>query len=133
MTDRDRQRLIGVHPALVSALKSVFEEMEIQRAPMFVVEGVRTAERQADLYAKGRSIPGKVVTYKDGVTHVSNHQAHADGQGYAVDCAFVDAEPFNADHPWETFGEALEAHGMFWGGRWKMADMPHAELPEGTV
>jgi peptidoglycan L-alanyl-D-glutamate endopeptidase CwlK len=130
MTDRDRLRLAGVHAALVAALVRVFDEMDAEKAPLFVVCGVRTDAEQMALYAQGRTKPGLLVTYKDGVKHRSNHQPHADGFGYAVDCAFIGAQPFDPRWPWEMYGEALEAHGLTWGGRWKMADQPHAELAE---
>lgn len=50
-----------------------------------IVEGVRTAKRQNDLFKQGRSLPGPIVTTKDGYTKKSNHQPKADGYGYAVD------------------------------------------------
>lgn len=130
MTTRDRTRLIGVHPDLIAIIDEVFLDMEEADAPMFVIEGLRTLRRQQELYAHGRTDLMRIVTYKDGVRHISNHQAHADGLGHAADCAFISENPFSLDHPWEKYGEALEARGAFWGGRWKMADMPHAELPE---
>jgi len=82
MTDRDRQRLAGVHPRLVAALGTVFDEMDAEHAPMFVVQGVRTVAEQAQLYAQGRTAPGRIVTMKNGVTNRSNHQPHADGFGH---------------------------------------------------
>ncbi len=130
MTDRDRQRLVGVHPDLVAALRRVFDEMDAERAPMFVVQGVRTADEQARLYAKGRTTPGPIVTMKDGVRYRSNHQPLADGWGHAVDCAFIGPQPFDLRWPWEQYGEALETLGLVWGGRWSHPhDAPHAELP----
>lgn len=132
MTDRDRQRLVGVHSALVAALEAVFDEMDAESAPMFVVVGVRTAAEQAADYAKGRNgNPGTVVTMCDGVRHPSPHQVHADGLGHAVDCAFVGPQPFDPRHPWETYGEALESHGLKWGGRFSHpVDLDHAELSD---
>lgn len=135
MTARDELRLLGVHTHLVSALRHIFTDFEIAHTPLFVVEGVRTVERQQALYAQGRTTPGPIVTYKDGLVHRSNHQPLA-GIGYAVDCAFVPSageSPFDALHPWQAYGEALEAQGVIWGGRWKMADLPHAEWPRDPV
>lgn len=132
MTQRDMDRLANIHPTLVVVLTQVFEEMEKGGTPMFVVEGVRTVQRQQELYAQGRTKPGQIVTYKDGVKFKSNHQLHPDGFGYAVDCAFVPLptreDPFSRQWPWEQYGLLLEGHSVQWGGRWKMADLPHAEL-----
>ena len=131
MTPRDTQRLIGVHPKLIAAIETVFDEMDADKTPMFVVEGLRTYARQVELYAQGRTTVGPIVTYKDGVTHKSNHQPKADGLGYAVDCAFIGPQPFDQRHPWEVYGIRLEAQGIVWGGRWTMKDLPHAELEQG--
>ncbi len=130
MTSRDTERLTGVHPTLIAAIVRVLGEMSAEQASMFVVGGVRTTAQQQALYAQGRTAPGPIVTYKDGVVHKSNHQPHEDGFGYAVDCAFVSAKPFDVSHPWEKYGTALEQLGITWGGRWKMVDKPHAELTE---
>lgn len=133
MTSRDRLRIDGVHPALAAGLEGIFEQMDEAGTPMFVVEGVRTEERQAELFARGRTEPGDIVTFKDGIVHKSNHQAHDDGYGYAVDCAFQDSDPFALTHPWEIFGASAERIGLLWGGRWKLVDRPHVELPEAVI
>ena len=132
-TPRDLQRLQGVHPALVQKTLGL-----LQRFPMFVVMGVRTVAEQQALFAKGRTAPPigpqYIVTMKDGVVHRSNHQPHADGLGHAVDLAFLPtadrANPFDEAWPWEAYGQAVEAAGLVWGGRWAHPhDSPHAELP----
>lgn len=128
MTERDQQRLVGVHPHLLAGIRAVF--LQLNLTPLFVVEGVRTTAQQQALWARGRTLPGPIVTYKDGVIHRSNHQVHEDGLGHAVDCAFIGAQPFADTWPWETYGLALEAWGLVWGGRFKgLNDRPHAELP----
>lgn len=133
MTPRDHARLVGVHPVLMAAIISVLDEMDADGTPMFIVEGVRTATRQQELYAQGRTTPGPIVTYKDGVRHKSNHQP-VNGFGMAVDCAFVGAQPFDKRFPWAIYGERVEARGLLWGGRWSFGDLPHAEYkPTGLV
>lgn len=124
MSLRDDERLYGVHPKLQAAVHSI-----LLKLPMFVIEGVRTDARQQDLYAQGRTRSGPIVTYKNGTSHKSNHQPHADGLGYAIDMAWKGPEPFAETHPWQTYGELVEASGLIWGGRWTMHDLPHAELP----
>lgn len=145
MTDRDRERLVGVHPALAAAVEVVLGVMARTGRTMFVVEGLRTAARQAEYWAKGRTVPGPhatptrplgdTVTNADGVERKSNHQAAEDGLGYAVDLAFVGPDPFAETHPWSTFGDAAKDAGLRWGGDFidprtgkKMRDNPHVEL-----
>lgn len=134
MTPRDIQRLAGVHPTLVLRLKVVFAQFEAEGQPLFVVQGLRTAEQQAADYAHGRgNVPGPVVTMCDGVVHPSPHQKRADGFGHAVDCAFVGADPFTLTHPWELYGQRLEHQNLVWGGRFHHpVDLDHAELPMDT-
>jgi peptidoglycan L-alanyl-D-glutamate endopeptidase CwlK len=134
MTPRDEQRLVGVHPDLIAALEIIFDEMDADKTPMMVIKGLRTQAEQMALYAQGRTTPGVIVTFKDGVTHPSNHQPRADGFGHAVDCGFLGPQPFDLRHPWNIYGERVEAHGLIWGGRWSHPhDSPHAELPESTT
>ena len=121
---RDLQRLVGVHPKLAAIVTQILNEL-----PMFVAQGVRTVTQQQALYAQGRTAPGKIVTYKDGLIHRSNHQPHPDGLGYAVDLAWLGKDPFSDIAPWGEYGAKVEATGLTWGGRWKMVDRPHAELP----
>lgn len=42
--------------------------------PFTVSEAYRTTERQKSLYAQGRTKPGPIVTERDGVNRVSDHQ-----------------------------------------------------------
>ena len=138
MTDRDRQRVEGVHPRLVTIIERVLAIMETAGHPMRVISGVRTTAQQQALYAQGRTTPGAIVTYLDGVTKRSHHQAHlATGLGHAVDCAFIDNpdtphnETWDERQPWELYGVAGETFGLIWGGRWRRpVDKPHLELRE---
>lgn len=128
---RDTVRLEGIHPLLIEKLDRIFGKCAARGRRMFVVQGLRTTAQQQAEYAKGRTVPGKKVTMKDGIVHKSNHQAAPDGFGHAVDCAFAgEALPFADALPWEAFGLDVEAEGLTWGGRWAHPhDSPHAELP----
>lgn len=119
----------GLADGLVLALGHVLASMSALGYPMRLLEGLRSADRQQQLYAQGRSAPGKIVTYADGVLKRSQHQS-----GRAADCAFRDDprtprdETYAEDMPWQAYGAAAEAVGLTWGGRWKMHDLPHVEL-----
>lgn len=61
-----------------------------------IVSGFRTVREQQKLYAQGRTEPGEIVTEKDGVLNLSDHQ-----KGEAVDICvwrgrlvWVDTEGF---------------------------------------
>ena len=119
-TARDLVRLQGVHPTLVQVIVGILAEL-----PMFVVEGVRTAERQHTIFVSDPN-----ATNCDGYIKLSSHQAKPDGFGHAVDCAFLGPSPFALTHDWKGYGARLEAAGCIWGGRWKHpVDLDHGELP----
>lgn len=75
---RSRANLAGVHPDLVRVVERA---IELTAQDFTVIEGVRTIERQRQLYAQGRTQPGPVVTW----TMHSRHFAGPDGYGHAVD------------------------------------------------
>jgi peptidoglycan L-alanyl-D-glutamate endopeptidase CwlK len=91
-----------------------------------VVEGLRSAKYQNELYQQGRTKPGAIVTQRDGYKHPSNHQS-----GLAVDVV-----PFHKGQPdwnapkalWDYIGHLARTHGCDWGGDWKsFVDTPHVE------
>lgn len=128
MTDK----LAGVHPELAARVQRILAGMAAAGFPVVVTAGLRTVAEQQALYAKGRTAPGKIVTNLDGHVKRSNHQAHDDGYGHAVDIAFLVAEmPSWAEtHPWALLGAMGKAMGLRWGGDWSgLVDRPHFELP----
>lgn len=133
MTDKDRVKLAGVHPSLVRRVEQIFDALEALGYILCVTDGLRTTEQQQVLYAKGRTAPGPIVTNADGILHRSNHQAHADGFGHAVDCAFRREDgsvSWDLHLPWKAYGACADALGLVWGGDWKtLHDLPHVELP----
>lgn len=135
---KSRAELQGVHPNLVKVVERAAKKMEFR-----VLEGVRTPERQRELYAQGRTKPGNIVTW----TLNSNHFKKADGYGHAVDL-------FPAPYDWNNLAsfDAL-SRAMFdaarelnipirWGADWDRdgqprergeSDSPHFELFAGPV
>ena len=60
-------RLKGVDECLVKVVKRAIEISEID---FTVMEGVRTLDRQCELYAQGRTAPGKIVTWTMKSKHI---------------------------------------------------------------
>jgi len=117
LSERDIQRLQGVHPDLVMLV-----EMLSGYGPMdfMVIEGVRTVEQQQ-------------VNYDSGASQTMNSRHLT---GHAVDLGpLVDGQI-----PWDnwTVFEQLAGHmkgasalcgfPIVWGGDWQMKDGPHFEL-----
>lgn len=133
LTQRDKDRLKGVHPDLITVVEETSDLVDI-----FVIEGLRTDQRQAELYAQGRSKPGKIVTW----TMQSKHKKQADGFGHAVDIGPrpLDWNNFKAFQKIaDTMFAVAKKHGvgLRWGADWDEdgkprergeTDSPHFEL-----
>lgn len=74
------ERLNGVKKPLVDVITKAATLVPFDT---FLVEGVRSRERQAQLYAQGRTAPGKIVTWTLNSKHIT---------GDAVDIAPYDAK-----------------------------------------
>lgn len=136
LSQRSISNLRQVHPDLVAV---VGRAIQITEQDFMVIEGVRTQERQDELWAQGRTTPGPVVTWtKD----VSSHGIGKDGYGHAVDiCPFPvdwnDLSKFDAISK-AMFAAATEfGIRLRWGADWDMdgkprergeSDSPHFEL-----
>jgi len=99
--------------------------------------GVRTDERQAELYAQGRDASGNIVDLSKVVTYAASARSSKHGQGKAVDLfvvvngaalLFASQSPALFERLYRALGELGESHGLVWGGRWtKLVDRPHFE------
>ena len=112
---RSKERLEGVHPDLVAVVERA---ITISNVDFTVLEGVRTRERQKELFAKGAS---KTMNSR----HITGHA--------------VDLAPWPID--WNDLGrfrimsEAVKMASVelevpvTWGGDWRsFYDGPHFEL-----
>lgn len=115
LTPRDRDRLTGVHPDLVR----VVERARGGGEPFFVIEGLRTMERQRELFAKGASR-----------TLRSRHLT-----GHAVDLGPIPLD-WNDRAAFARLAAAMrsaaeaEEVALRWGGDFRgFYDGPHFELP----
>ena len=69
---RSEKNLVGVDEQLAKVVRAVADKYDI-----LVIEGVRTKERQADLYSQGRTKPGKIITW-------TMQSKHLDGKAVDV-------------------------------------------------
>lgn len=133
LDERSEKRLEGVNSALVNVVRRAAKALPF---PLFVVEGLRTKERQTELYAQGRTKPGKVVTW-------TLQSKHIDGR--AVDVApmingaidWGDAKKFDAIAKAMLSAAKELGVGVRWGKDWNQngkpgekgeTDSPHWEL-----
>ena len=112
-----------LHPSFREKLQAVLTELQTKAIPFEVFESYRTPERQAFLFAQGRTRPGAVVTKAD--AWFSYHQ-----YGLAVDMVLKlngnwswDTSGANAAH-WKTLHAVAATHGLeplSW-------ELPHLQL-----
>jgi len=126
-SQRSLDRLSTCH----SDLQDLFKEV-VKYYDCTILEGHRTTERQQELFEQGRTTPGKIVTYCDGITSKSRHQSTP---SIAVDVAPYPIDWNNRERFFELAGFVQAfALGMNikvqWGGHWKgkKQDLPHWEL-----
>ena len=130
---RQAARLAEVRPELVAAYQVALRRwsgdpvLRLLGLPI-VTEGYRSPERQDELYTRGRSAPGPVVTYKRG-----GESKHNLLPSRALDVAFLLAD---GSVSWSglllsKFARLMKAADarVHWGGDWpRFKDRPHFEV-----
>lgn len=86
-----------------------------------VTSGARTQAQQDALYAKGRTHPGRKVTWTRRSRHIG---------GNAIDITlFSGKNPVWESKHYDTAGRIGKELGLVWGGDWRRTtDKPHFEL-----
>lgn len=127
-SQKSLDRLEGVHPDLV---RLAHKAIEISKVDFGISQGRRTLEEQKNLYAQGRTEPGKIVTW----TMNSKHLPQKDGYGHAIDIAcYIDGKLSWDDKYYVEVSKYFEQAGRIlgikytWGGSWGTPDKPHYEV-----
>lgn len=117
------ERLKGCKPALVRKVSAVIRDLAGHGISAVVIEGKRTAARQRELYAQGRTTPGPIVTKTLKSKHI---------EGKAADIWFVVKGKVTCKVParyWELLARSARAHELTTGVDWGW-DKAHVELKE---
>lgn len=118
-----RINLSELHPLLRYYIPIIIKYANKEGIYIIVTEGFRTKKYQDELYAKGRTKPGDVVTNAKGSDYQSQHQ-----WGIAFDIAIA-----NPCHTWDAgyfkrVSDIAKKHCKYigWGGDWTTpVDKPH--------
>ena len=138
--DRDKAHLF---PPFVGILDAFEFELRRRGLPFCLFEGLRTWERQAELYAQGRTAPGPVVTWAQPGSSFHFYGLAAD---YVLDGtpdrpgvqwswelkADLDAD---GRSDWEQMAEVAAETGLEtgWGFPGRKVDPPHVQYPCGLT
>ena len=124
-------RLSNLHPDLAERLLRVYVHMFLEHGlTMRCTEGVRDFNRQASLYAQGRTTPGDIVTNAKPGESIHHY-------GLAADSCFKGNDPYmnktkNGELYWRAFGNFCRIEEIEWGGDFQsIKDMPHAQKTYG--
>ena len=128
------RKLSDLHPDVQPLAQQFLDKCAAQNIDILVTCTYRSGEEQDELYAKGRTAAGSIVT--NAKAGQSKHNFNISGQPASL--AF-DVVPLRNGKPvWGTKGEDLvlwlrvggigESVGMEWAGRWKrFKEFPHFE------
>lgn len=119
----DRNKL---HPWLNYKLDLLLKKCNKKGIYLIITEGFRTVEYQDNLYAKGRTIQGNIVTYARGKDYQSQHQ-----WGIAFDIAINDKKLLYDTATNKKVAKIAKSKyvGLAWGGDWvRPVDIPHFYL-----
>ncbi len=127
------QRINKLHPSVREEVHKIIEECDkalTGKAKIRVTQALRTFKEQDDLYAIGRTKPGKKVTNARGGQSIHNY-------GFAVDiCLIIEGKTASWDTAkdwdndqvadWYECVKIFAKYGWDWGGNWKkFKDLPH--------
>lgn len=121
--DRSEKIIATLLPEVQPYARALVTKAAANGVTIKVISGLRTYDEQNDLYAQGRTKPGKVVTNARG--GYSNHNF-----GIAFDIGVFEGSKYLDESPkYKAVGVLGMDLGLEWGGNWKtIQDEPHFQL-----
>lgn len=115
-----------LHPKVKALAEKFLSECKLAGLNVVIYSTYRDHESQNELYAQGRTKPGKIVTKAKGGDSWHNWRMAFDAAPMANgSIAWNDSKLF------AKMGAIGEKVGLEWGGNWKMKDMPHFQYRGG--
>ncbi len=130
---RSERDILALHPEPYFRVKSFLEEAAAQGLDLLVTCVYRDAEAQDELYAQGRTKPGRIVTNAKGGESYHNWRCAVDVAPLVHGKILWDTTSDAGAAIWNKIGELGEAHGLEWAGRWmgKLREMAHFQYTGG--
>lgn len=133
------ERIKLLHPKLRDEVTKIYaeicEKLEPKSGCRFAYT-LRTNKEQDEIYAQGRTKPGKIVTWAKGGQSYHNYGLaidivlllDLDGNG-VKDVSWDIVKDYDGDHisDWREIVEVFTKYGWEWGGNWNKpkTDTPH--------
>ncbi len=126
------RKIEDLHPDLQPKARAFVAECGAEGIDVLVYCTYRSDAEQDDLYALGRTKPGKIVTKLPGGKSDHNFTINGKPAAKAFDAAperLVNGRKeviWNDPELWKIMGQVAERVGLKWGGNWKkFKDQPH--------
>jgi peptidoglycan L-alanyl-D-glutamate endopeptidase CwlK len=135
---RTQGNLSGLNKRALSVLAAFVVEAQTAMVKhgvtVEVISGFRSWQRQAELYAQGRTKPGKIVTKAKPGSSWHNYGLAID-LGLFKDGQYLDSEnPRLADKLYRELGDLAATMGIEWAGTWKsFTEGPHFQVTFGLT
>ncbi len=134
-------RVQALHPVVRAEVMTIIDEIEAKwpgTMKIRIVQGLRTFDEQAAIYAQGRTKPGPVVSNaKPGQTYHNYglaldfaimYDKDANGSFEALSWDINYDFDKNGHSDWQEGVKAFKSHGWVWGGDFRsIKDNPHLE------
>lgn len=136
VSDNDPKMADELNPIVEENKNTLIDQAALGHIELVITEGVRSVNKQNQLYEQGRTKNGNIVTYAKGGESYHNY-------GLAIDYALKDADGNiiwdidydgnnNGKSDWFEVAEMAKKIGFEWGGDWNGAkDYPHLQMTFG--
>ena len=131
LIEKSNKKLVNVHPYVKNKAIELIKKAYAEGIYIQVTQGFRSIEEQNELYAIGRTKPGKIVTKAKGGQSIHNY-------GLAFDIVVLNNDGSlnwnTSDKRWKRVGQIGQSIGLEWGGTWKtFKDYPHFQYTFGLT
>lgn len=122
------RKLTDLLPVVQAKAKAFIAAAKAEGIDVLITSTYRDNQSQDELYAQGRTRPGKVVTNARGGQSFHNYRVAFDfvpvigGKAVWNDLAFF-----------RRLGKIGKSLGLEWGGDWKFRDYPHLQYTGGLT
>lgn len=117
-----------LYPPFLAKLQAVVDDLHASGLDYWVVSGFRPYDEQTELYAQGRTKPGRVVTQARAGESSHNFGIAADlVRDFYLERAGL--QPDFRPESYDAVGPVAVKHGLVWGGTWRFKDLPHVQWP----
>jgi peptidoglycan L-alanyl-D-glutamate endopeptidase CwlK len=115
------QKIAQLHPMVKEIATIFFDRLSENNLDFLITDSYRSIEEQNQLYSKGRTSNGKIVTQVKG-----GYSYHNYGLAFDIVPVSDDKLNYNDQNSYKLAAQIAEPLGLEWGGNWKkFMDTPH--------